>query len=152
MNLLAVLSKTAKGAEEIATRKYKLYQRTRALLIVVNGKSTATEILKKFEQMPDVAQKMEFLLSGGFVAETAAAAQSAAAVAPSAAFEAARAQLARAMLDALGPAGDGITEKIEACRSAQELKDYIDTRRANLEAALGRRGEPFWRKAKELLG
>ena len=119
---------------------------------MTNGKSTATEILQKFEQMPDVAQKMEVLLAGGFVAEAAAATETAAAAAPSAAFEAARAQLARAMLDALGPAGDGITEKIEACRSAQELKDYIDTRRANLEAALGRRGDAFWRKAKETFG
>ena len=45
-----------------------------------------------------------------------------------------------------------IAEKIEACETRQELKDYIDTRRGVLESALGRRGEVFWKKSKELLG
>lgn len=150
MNLDAVLSKTAKGVEEIETRKYQLDQRTRALLIVVNGKSTVFELVEKFEHIGDITPKLERLLADGFIGEARAAASAPAA--PAAAFLQARAQLAKAMLDAIGPAGDSITEKIEACGSAQELKNYLDTKRSMLEAVLGRRGEPFWKKAKEQLG
>ena len=160
MNLNAILSKTGKGQEEIDTRKYKLDMRTRALLIMVNGKSTAAEIQQKFGQMGDVSAKLEQLVAQGFVAAAAESASAQAAAsggsgagsADGANFERIRAELARSMSDTLGPAGDGITVKFEACESLQELKDFIDTRRASLESALGRRGEPFWRKAKELLG
>ncbi len=153
MNLKAILSKTAKGLEEIETRRHKLDQRSRALLIVVNGKSSAAELLKKFEQMGDVSPMLEQLLADGFIAQGAGAAASpAAAVPPQADFKAVRAQLSRAMTDALGPDGDVITEQIEACRTAQDLKNYLDTKRAMLEAALGRKSAPFWAKAKELLG
>jgi len=147
MNLDAVLSKTAKGVEEIETRKYQLDQRTRALLIVVNGKTSVSELVKKFEQMGDITPKLDRLVAEGFVGEAKAAAGASAAD-----FPAVRAQLAKAMVNALGPDGDSITVKIEACGSAQELKNYLDTKRDALEAALGRRGEPFWKKAKDLLG
>jgi len=146
MNLNAVLSKTAKGAEEIETRKHKLAQRLRTLLIVVNGKAPVSELVAKFESIGDVTPLLEQLVADGFIAEARAAAPA------GGNFPAARAQLARAMLDALGPDGDSITEKIEACQSAQELKNYIDTKRAILEAALGRRGDKFWKLAKDLLG
>jgi hypothetical protein len=155
MNLNAILAKTAKGQEEVDTRKYKLDMRTRALLIMINGKSTAAEIQQKFGQMGDVSAKLEQLVANGFIAETgapAAGAGPAKAAAAAAGFEDARAQLSRALSDALGPNGDAIAEKIEACETRQELKDYIDTRRGVLESALGRRGEVFWKKSKELLG
>ena len=41
MDPKSVLSKTSKGREEIETRKHKLDQRMRMLLITVNGKHTA---------------------------------------------------------------------------------------------------------------
>jgi len=155
MDLKAILSKTAKGIEEIETRKYRLEQRKRALLIVVNGKSSAAELMQKFEPMGDISPLLEQLLADGFVAAGAAAAPAAGAPAPAAAkddFAAARSQLVRAIVDALGPGGDAIAEKVEACGSRQELKNYLDTRRAMLDAALGRKGAAFWAKAKELLG
>lgn len=154
MNLNAVLSKTAKGVEEIETRKYHLDQRARTLLVVVNGKTPVAELVKRFEVMGDVTPKLERLVAHGFVAEAQPAADAwpAETAAPAVNFQDVRAQLARAMFDALGPDGDSITAKLEACRSAQELNAYIDSRRALLEAALGRRGEPFWKKARELLG
>ena len=154
MNLKAVLSKTAKGVEEIETRKYRLDQRVRTLLVVVNGKTHVAELVKKFEVMGDITPNLERLVVHGFVAETQAAtiAWTAEPAAPAVDFKDVRAQLARAMLKALGPDGDSITARLEACRSAQELKTYIESKRALLEAALGRRGEAFWKKAKELLG
>ena len=156
MDLNAILSKTAKGTEELETRKHRLDARRRALLIVVNGKATAAELMKKFEAMGDISPMLEQLLAEGFVAAgTAAAAAGAPAPAPAAArddFPAQRGQIVRMITDALGPGGDAIAEKLEACRSRQELKNYLDTRRGMLEAALGRKGAAFWAKAKELLG
>jgi hypothetical protein len=153
MDLNAILSKTAKGTEELETRKHRLDARKRALLIVVNGKATAAELMKKFEAMGDISPMLEQLVAEGFVAAGAGA--GAPAPAPAAAqddFPALRGQIVRMITDALGPGGDAIAEKLEACRSRQELKNYLDTRRAMLEAALGRRGAAFWAKAKELLG
>jgi len=156
MDLNAILSKTAKGIEELETRKYRLEQRKRALLIVVNGKATAAELMKKFEAMGDISPMLEQLLAEGYVAAAAAAAPGAPAAAGPAAprdeFPAQRGELVRVIVDALGPGGDAIAEKLEECGSRQELKNYLDTRRAMLDAALGRKGAAFWAKAKELLG
>jgi len=42
-----VFDKTDKGREEIATRKYQLSSRMRALLVLVDGKQSTQELLKK---------------------------------------------------------------------------------------------------------
>lgn len=158
MNLAAILSKTAKGVEELETRKYKIDQRSRALLIVVNGKSTGADLLKKFEQMGNVTPMLEQLLAGGFIVEGAGAGAGAGAPAgPAAAaggpdFKALRAELAQAITAVLGPAGDAITEKIEECGSLEELRAFVGGKRAMLEAALGKKGAQFWAKAASLIG
>jgi hypothetical protein len=156
MDLNAILSKTAKGIEELETRKYRLEQRKRALLIVVNGKATTAELMKKFEAMGDISPMLEQLLADGYIAAGAGAPAAAAAPgAPAAAkddYAQARAALVRAVVDVLGPGGDAIAEKMEECASRQDLKNYLDTRRAMLEVALGKKGAGFWAKAKELLG
>jgi hypothetical protein len=145
MNLQAVLSKTAKGLDEIATRKYKLEQRLRSLLIVVNGKATAGELVEMFAQAGDITPRLEKLIAEGFVAEAAGAAGAAGN------FEATRSELSRALSDALGPAGDAVCIKLEECDSMQELKDFLASRRDVLDSGLGRKSAAFWTKAKELL-
>ncbi|WP_423708110.1 hypothetical protein [Undibacterium sp. WLX3042] len=45
--LNSIYDKTEKGREEIATRKHHLANRLRTLLVMVDGKQTATELLKK---------------------------------------------------------------------------------------------------------
>lgn len=48
LNMLnSIYDKTEKGREEIATRKHHLANRLRTLLVMVDGKQTATELLKK---------------------------------------------------------------------------------------------------------
>jgi hypothetical protein len=69
MNLQAVLHKTDKGVAEVQTRQHKLEQKLRNLLIVVNGKATAAELVKQFEQIGDVAPLLEQLLAGEFIRE-----------------------------------------------------------------------------------
>ena len=69
MNLQAVLQKTEKGVAEVQTRQHKLEQKLRNLLIVVNGKATAAELVKQFEQIGDVAPLLEQLLAAEFIRE-----------------------------------------------------------------------------------
>ena len=69
MNLQAVLHKTEKGVAEVQTRQHKLEQKLRNLLIVANGKTTAGELVKQFEQIGDVAPLLEQLLAGEFIRE-----------------------------------------------------------------------------------
>ena len=146
MNLQAVLSKTAKGTEEVETRKYKLEQRLRSLLIMVNGKETAAELVQKFAQVRDITPSLEKLQADGFIAEAGGEA------ARGPGFESARAQLSKALSDALGPAGDSICMKLEECDSAKELKDFLTARKGVLDTGLGRKSDAFWARAKELLG
>lgn len=143
MNLQSVLKKTAKGIEEIETRQHKLEQKLRTLLIVVNGKVTGAELAKQFEQIGDVRPGLEQLLAGGFIE---AAAQDAGN------FKEARVALSQAITDALGPGGDAITLQLEACKTFDELRAFVEARRAMLEGALGARGASFFAKAKALLG
>ena len=156
MDLQAVLQKTDKGVEEIATRKHKLEQKLRTVLIVVNGKATGAELVKKFAQIGDVAPLLEQLLAGGFVQEAAgappAAAPRAAPPAPDAAFKEMRVELSHLLTDAMGPAGDAITLQLEECRTADELRAFVEGRRAMLEGALGPRIARFFARARELLG
>jgi hypothetical protein len=145
MNLHAVLKKTEKGVEEIETRKHKLEQKLRTLLIVVNGKSTAADLVKQFEQIGNVQPGLERLLAGGFI-EHAAPGTSAAE------FRDIRVQLSHALTDVLGPAGDAITLQLEECGNLDELRAFVESRRASLEGALGPRSAKFFAKAKALLG
>jgi hypothetical protein len=142
MNLQAVLKKTGKGVEEIETRKHKLEQKLRTLLIVVNGKATGADLMKQFEQIEDVRPMLEQLLAGGFIE----------AAAPAAEFREVRIQLAQALTDALGPAGDPIVMQLEACKSPEEARVFVDTQRPMLEKVAGPRGAAFLAKARELLG
>lgn len=144
MDLQAVLAKTDKGVEEIETRKHRLEQKLRTILIVVNGKSTAGELVKQFEQQGDIAPLLERLHAEGYVREAAAAAAGAD-------FKALRAELARAINDALGPPGDALAIRIEECGSLEDLRAFVRDQRAVLEAALGGKGGAFWAKAAALL-
>lgn len=143
MNLQAVLKKTGKGVAEIETRAHKLEQKLRTLLIVVNGKATGAELVKQFEQIGDVSPMLEQLLAGGFIEALAAGAGD---------FKATRIALSQAITDAMGPRGDALTLQLEACKSADELRAFVEGKRATLEGALGPRGAKFFATAKALLG
>lgn len=146
MNLQAVLQKTEKGVAEVQTRQHKLEQKLRNLLIVVNGKATAGELVKQFEQIGDVAPLLEQLLAGEFIREAQGTA------AAGGEFKEIRLQLSQLLTDALGPPGDAIVMKFEQCRSADEARAFVDSHRPILERVVGPRGAAFLAKAKALLG
>jgi hypothetical protein len=67
MNPESVLEKTARGVEEIETRKHKLDPKLRPILISVNGKLKAGELASQFSQHGDAAPLLDELLKQGFV-------------------------------------------------------------------------------------
>lgn len=151
----SVLSKTQKGAREIETRESKLDHRLRALLIMVNGRATAAELAKKFEQIGDVSPLLQQLAAQGFI-EAAGGAPAAAAspAAPGGPGELKQAQveLCMQLRNLLGPDADVVTAKIEACKSLAEVRTYLAGNRDMLDGWLGRsKGAQFWAKAEPLL-
>ena len=145
MDQNAILSKSAKGKEEIDTRKYKLDQRLRSVLITVNGKLTVGELAKQFAQMADIQAALEKLLREGFVQAPLAD--------DGARLKEAAQELAALVCASLGPAGDDIAMKIEGAKTLAELRAYLEARRAMLDSALGKaKAEAFWSKANTLTG
>lgn len=145
----SVLSKTQKGAQEIATRQNKLDPRLRALLIMVNGKATAAELAQKFGQTGDIAPMLEQLASQGFIQETGAAAPAAGG---GDGLKRAQLEICSYLREALGPDADSLAEKIEACKSAAEVRAYLDARRQILNQWLGaEKSVQFWARAEAAL-
>lgn len=157
MNPNSVLSKTQKGVREIETRENKLDHRLRALLIMVNGRATAGEIARKFEQLGDIGSMIDRLIAQGFVAEGAGETVAPAAAAPAAPgtgtpapgdLKRVQVELCTHLRNVLGPDADLITAKIEACKTMAELRSYFGAQRDMLSEWLGKtKSAAFWAKA-----
>lgn len=65
--MTTIFDKTDKGREEIATRKYHLASRLRTLLVLVDGKQTGEELLKKVGGLGLTEQSIDDLLEDGFI-------------------------------------------------------------------------------------
>ncbi|MCU6433372.1 hypothetical protein LPB67_06210 [Undibacterium sp. Jales W-56] len=62
-----IYDKTDKGREEIATRKYQLASRLRSLLVMIDGKQTEEELLKKVSALGLNQQSLQELLDQEFI-------------------------------------------------------------------------------------
>ncbi|MFZ5509160.1 MAG: hypothetical protein ACOZCP_03790 [Pseudomonadota bacterium] len=157
MDLTAIYHKTPKGQEEMASRAYKLPARERSVLILVDGKSTARDIIAKAKHFGDAEQFFEALVRGGFI-EPVAGTQPAP-QAPAATPAAASATVSRSLAEtkdfactylvkALGPYADTMTGSIEACRERNELLAILEKYRDMLRDGVGKRkAEEFWNGA-----
>ncbi len=67
-------------------------------------------------------------------------------------FKEVRIQLAQALTEALGPAGDPIVMRLEACKTPDDARIFVEGVRPMLEKSVGPRGAAFLKKAQELLG
>ena len=76
--------KTDKGREEIATRKYQLAPRLRSLLVMIDGKQTVNDLLKKIAGLGLNEQSIQALFEQGLIAESANVAAILSTVTPSA--------------------------------------------------------------------
>ena len=139
MELQAALAKTEKGIEEIETRKHKLDHRSRALLLVVNGKKTGEDLVQEFARFGGVPAMLEQLLRDGFIRAERP-------------FPDVRRDVASCVYEALGPDSDVITQEVENCASLADLRRYVATRRSLFEGALGKaRADRLWSKLELLL-
>jgi len=66
----AVFAKTDKGREEISRRRYGLPPRLRALLVMIDGQTSASEHGEKCKGLGDVADMLTTLSAQGFISET----------------------------------------------------------------------------------
>ena len=68
LNMLnSIYDKTEKGREEIATRKHHLANRLRTLLVMVDGKQSATDLLKKVSALGFDENNVQELLDQEFI-------------------------------------------------------------------------------------
>ncbi len=67
MNNRLVFSRTAKGVEELDTRKYRISAELRRVLILVDGHSTVEELHKKALVFNDLEHTLESLSRHGFI-------------------------------------------------------------------------------------
>jgi len=71
----SIYDKTEKGREEITTRKYQLAPRLRTLLVMIDGKQSAIEIMKKVAALGLTEANLQELLEQEFITEIAAQAE-----------------------------------------------------------------------------
>jgi hypothetical protein len=126
----AVLSKTAKGVEEMKTRAHGLSQRLRSLLIMVDGAATTGDLVARLVGVTDVQAGLQTLIDQGYVeigsarpAAPAPAAKAAAPAAPPAPQSRAQALtgLSRMLHDALGPDADVLAGALEKAGTRPEF-------------------------------
>lgn len=152
MDLKAVYKKTQKGLEEMAQRTV-LGMRERTLLVMVDGKTTAADLLARAQHMPDPQGLLAKLIEGGFIAaDTSAAPATAAASVPAAAtpqdpriMQDTMRYAERFLDEVLGPEADLLAEAIGRCKTMPELRTRLEkTRDAIAGMGKKRRAEEFW--------
>lgn len=173
MDMMAIYQKTSKGQEEMAQRTYKLAARERSVLILVDGRSRAQDIVAKARHFGDAEQYFETLIREGFIEpvggakphsavapghEPAPAAADTAAPVPAAtpAKSGASANIARSLpetklfacdflIRVMGAYADTMTGTIEACNDRAQLLPLLEKYREMIRGGIGqRRAEEFW--------
>jgi hypothetical protein len=157
MNEQAIYQKTAKGQDEIATRRNQLAQRLRSLLVMVDGKSSGADLLAKGRALGDAAAFMEQLIAEGFIEAAATRPLDSTATAPAAAPDAALPAVIQfachQLINRLGPSADALTGRLEACRTREELVAALENCRDAIRAIAGRsKAEEFWKAVTARLG
>jgi hypothetical protein len=144
MNLQAIYVKTAKGQEELATRTFQLPSRVRTLLVMVDGKTSAEQLVANTAALGDSATFFAMLVEGGFVEEVAATTSAQTQSVKPPPKELVRA-VSKMVTDILGPDGDSITLRMEKKVSLEEFANLVEQCRLVIENAAGKKkGDAFW--------
>ena len=160
MELSAIFSKTAKGQEEISTRQNRLPSRVRAMLIMVDGKRTGSELLTQSVFGAEAEQYLSVLLDGEFIAAlsekptvTVAPPMHNETATPARDVSLAKRYALQTLHEFLGPDADTFAPNIEKAKNAHELLQYLEKLREVLIAGIGRKkAEQFWEKMSLVLG
>lgn len=162
MNPLEIYVKTEKGREEIQTRKNQLPPTLRSLLIMIDGRSSAGEILKQVAPMGITPDALEELILQEFIAldRPAPAAQPAPveqdsavdALPDSQRFLAARQFMTDTVVNAMGLRSFMFTLKLEKAETLQGLRSLIPEYTKLMEKGTGHlEAEVLVRRALELI-
>lgn len=159
-----VYRKTAKGQSEIETRAYRLPARERAVLILVDGKTSADKIVQALRHLPQARDYLSDLIKEGFIAPLAAAAPAGEdsrggghtaptppPVAPTpVSFSSVKQFASRFLLDQLGPDAEAIALRIEACENMEQARPALEKAREVLRGVRGQSAaELFWQGVSE---
>lgn len=150
MDLQSPYRKTPKGEQEIATRANGLSARVRSVLIMVDGRISGADLLKRAGVLGEGGALVGTLIDGGFIEPVAGAADTPAASASGRdQFGPAHLETilfaSRFLVEALGPAFDELGGRIEACRDSAKLMHLLEGVRDVIGSNAGRKkAEAFW--------
>jgi len=153
MKLSSILYKTPKGLAEISTRAHHLPSRMRAMLILVDGHRTGSELVALSTSVNEGRKQLAALLADGFVQTHPPGHRSTATGASQGAPDAgadddislARSYAARSLRELLGEEAGSLVAEIERVRTRDELQRNLGRVRAALRAA------PDQTRARQLL-
>lgn len=156
MDSAAVYAKTPKGIEEIQSRTYRLPLRSRSLLVMVDGKSTAAEVIEKGKAGGNAAAfaSLQELEAQGFIApvRTAAPPPSANRQPAAKSIAAVRLYAVQQILSMLGPGGDDFTARLESAADLPTLVTELERCRNVVANVAGtQKAERFWAGVQERL-
>lgn len=137
MELSSVFSKTAKGLNEISTRAHRLPARVRALLIMVDGHRTGSQLLALGASAAEGKRHLGALLDGGFIqpqkqAATAAAVRT---VLPNEDISLAKSYVIRTLHELVGADARALVAEIEKADTPDELRQHFGKLRTALSTA-----------------
>jgi hypothetical protein len=126
MEAQAIYRKSDKGAEAIATRGHGVGGKLRMLLILVDGKKNAEELVRLAAGMGESAQLLQALEDQGLIEVIPSEAGAAAAPAMRAGGDLIKLKslATRLLIEQLGPLADELALKLEA---SKDLPQFIDT-------------------------
>ncbi len=125
----SIYDKTEKGREEITTRKHQLASRLRTLLVMIDGKQSAADIMKKVSALGLTEQNLQELLEQEFIVEIAQQAESA---------NGASESLTHATAAATSPVGD--SSVAPAMTDAERFQALYNFYNETIKSAIGLRG------------
>ncbi len=126
MDSTTVLNKTRSGADELAHRTGAVPQKLRSLLILVDGKTSFADLLRKCAFLPECAEHLAWLMQNGFVQALSpsipAALPSAAAASPMSAPDTPSARNALLALahELLGVNGNAVVKRLQDTEDTRE--------------------------------
>lgn len=137
----AIYDKTDKGREEIATRKYGLATRLRAMLVMVDGRQDSAALLGKLAGLGLTGDSVRALVEDGYIALADGAGLPAAASAAAAASAPAAPETSAAALPATVAAAPQLAAIAPSpSRSAQQYQALHDFYNQTIKSTLGLRG------------
>ena len=156
MQLNQIYSKTAKGLEEIQTRIHKLPAHLRRLLIMVDGHSTAAEMISRLTTLGEVELELDQLATDGFIAvlasKPAAPDPTAPPAPPAFNLDQAKSRIYSILLATMGPAAAHRIECVEAAATPEQLRVELEVIRDILSKVLSKsQAEQAWQQLEPMM-